>query len=105
ARLKTFRSGDEKKPPGALKDVTIRNVKAKAAAEAQIMPPSGIFITGIPDHRIENLTLENVEITLAGGGTRKDAAALVEEKIDTYPEINRFGKTLPAYGILARHVR
>ena len=30
--------------------------------------------------------------------------AKVEEKIDTYPEINRFGKTLPAYGIFARHV-
>jgi hypothetical protein len=105
ARLKTFRPGDDKKQPGELRDVVIRNVKAKAAAEAQIMPPSGIFITGIPDHRIDNLSLENIEITLAGGGTLKDASAAVEEKIDTYPEINRFGKTLPAYGIFARHVR
>ena len=104
ARQKTFRSGDEKKPIGALKDVTIKNVKAKAAPDAQIMPPTGIFITGIPDHRIENLTLENITIDLAGGGTAQDAQAKVDEKPDTYPEINRFGRTLPAYGVFARHV-
>jgi polygalacturonase len=105
ARLKTFRDGDEKKPPGTLKDVTIKNVTAKAAADAQIMPPTGVFITGIPDHRIENLTLENITIDLAGGGTEQDAQAKVDEKIDVYPEINRFGKTLPAYGVFARHVK
>ena len=82
-----------------LKDVVIKNVKANAAADAQIMPPTGIFITGIPDHAIENLTLDNIEIHLAGGGTAQDAQATVDEKIDVYPEINRFGKTLPAYGI------
>jgi polygalacturonase len=103
-RQKTFRSGDEKKPIGALKDVTIKNVKAKADPNSQIMPPTGIFITGIPDHRIENLTLENITIDLAGGGTAQDANAKVDEKPDTYPEINRFGKTLPAYGVFARHV-
>jgi polygalacturonase len=104
ARLKSFREGDKKKEPGVLRNVTIRNVRAKAAANAQIMPPSGIFITGIPDHRIEGLTLANIEIELSGGGTKDDAAAVVDEKIDTYPEINRFGKKLPAYGIFARHV-
>jgi len=104
ARLKTFRDGDEKKPPGILKDVTIRNVKANAAADAQIMPPTGVFITGVPEHPIQNLTLEHVTINLAGGGTEKDANAVVDEKPETYPEINRFGKTLPAYGVFARHV-
>jgi hypothetical protein len=105
ARLKTFREGDAKKPVGVHRNVTIRNVKANAAADAQIMPPSGIFLTGIPDHPIENFTLENIEIHLAGGGTAENARADVEEKVDTYPEINRFGKTLPAYGIYARHVK
>jgi hypothetical protein len=32
-------------------------------------------------------------------------AAVVAEKIDVYPEINRFGKTLPAYGVFLRHAR
>jgi hypothetical protein len=105
ARLKTFREGDQKKGVGSLKNVVIRNVKAKAAADAQIMPPSGVFITGIPDAAIEDLTLENIEIALAGGGTPEHARAVVEEKVDTYPEINRFGKTLPAYGVFLRHAR
>jgi polygalacturonase len=105
ARLKTFREGDQKKPVGSLRNVVIRNLKAKAAADAQIMPPSGVFITGIPDAAIENLTLQNIELALAGGGTADDARAVVEEKIDVYPEINRFGKTLPAYGVFLRHAR
>ena len=105
ARLKTFREGDEKKPVGRLKNVVIRNVKARAAADAQLMPPSGVFITGIPDHPIEDLTLENIEIALAGGGSSEHARAEVQENIDAYPEINRFGKTLPAYGVFLRHAR
>jgi polygalacturonase len=105
ARLKTFREGDVKKGPGALRNVTIRNVKAESAEVTQLKPPSGIFITGIPDHRIENLTLENVAITLPGGGTEADAHAKVDEKVETYPEINRFGATLPASLLYARHVR
>jgi polygalacturonase len=105
ARLKTFRAGDAKKPVGSLKNVVIRNVKANAAADAQIMPPSGIFITGIPGHAIEDLALENIEIHLAGGGTSEQARAEVQENIDAYPEINRFGKTLPAFGVFLRHAR
>ena len=105
ARLKTFREGDQKKPASAMKNVVIRNVKANAAADAQIMPPSGIFITGIPGGAIEDLTLENIDIALAGGGANDDARAVVEEKIDVYPEINRFGKTLPSYGVFLRHAR
>jgi hypothetical protein len=104
ARMKTFREGESKKEPGVLRNVTIRNVTAKADPESQIMPPTGVFITGIPDHRIENLTLENITIHLAGGGTREHARAVVDQKPDTYPEINRFGKTLPAWGVFARHV-
>jgi hypothetical protein len=53
---------------------------------------------------IEDLTLENIEIQLAGGGTADHARATVEEKPDVYPEINRFGPTLPAYGAFIRHV-
>ena len=105
ARLKTFRDGQEKKQPGTLRNVTLRNIKAKASPDAQIMPPSGIFITGIPDHLLEDLTLENIEIHLAGGGTSADGRAKVEEKIETYPEINRFGKGLPAWGAFIRHAK
>lgn len=106
ARLKSFREGEPKKPePGFIRNVVIRNVRAKAAAKAQLMPPSGIFITGIPGHPVGDLTLENIEIELAGGGELEHGRQALEEKIDVYPEINRFGPRLPAFGLFARHVK
>ncbi len=105
ARLKTFREGDQKQPVGGIENVTIRNVKAKASPTVGLMPPSGVFITGIPGHRIENLRLQNISIELAGGGQREHGRQVMEENIDSYPEINRFGPRLPAHGIYARHVK
>src|SRR5687767_4871460 len=104
ARLKSFREGEKKKEQaGFIRNVVIKNVRARAAANAQLMPPSGIFITGIPQHMVGGLTLQNIEIELAGGGTREHGRQAMEEKPDTYPEINRFGPRLPAFAMYARH--
>jgi polygalacturonase len=105
SRLSVFRKDqDVQQPIGTLENVTISNVKAKAADDAQLMPPSGVLITGIPDHPIKNLTLENIEINLAGGGSNENARQIVPEAIDKYPEVKTFGPLVPAYGIWARHV-
>jgi polygalacturonase len=105
ARLSVFRKDqDSQQPIGTLEDVIIKNVKAKAADNAQLMPPSGILITGIPEHPIKNLTLENIEINLAGGGSSENARQVVPEAIDKYPEVKTFGPLVPAYGVWARHV-
>ncbi len=106
SRLSVFRKGkDVQQTTGTLDRVTIRNVKAKAAANAQLMPPSGILITGVPGHTITNLTLENISIVLAGGGTAEHARQQVPEAVDKYPEVKTFGPLVPAYGIWARHVK
>ena len=106
SRLSVFRQGsDTKQETGTLDNVVIRDVKARASANAQLMPPSGILITGVPGHCITNLTLENIEIDLAGGGTAENARQQVPEAIDKYPEVKTFGPLVPAYGIWARHVR
>lgn len=105
ARLRTFREGAARKPVGTIENVEIRNIRAKAAANAQLMPPSGIFITGIPGHPVRNLRFENISLEVAGGGTREQGRAVMQENIDVYPEINRFGPHLPAYGVYARHVQ
>jgi polygalacturonase len=106
SRLSVFRKGsDIQQQTGTLENVVIRNVKAKAADTAQLMPPSGILITGIPGHYITGLTLENIEIDLAGGGTAEHARQIVPEAIDQYPEVKTFGPRVPAYGIWARHVK
>jgi polygalacturonase len=106
SRLNVFRKGqDTKQPTGTFENVVVKNVKAKAAADAQLKPPSGILITGVPGHYITNLTLENIEIDLAGGGTLANARHAVPEAIDQYPEVKTFGPLIPAYGIWARHVK
>ena len=105
SRLKVFREGEEQMETGTMEKVVIRNVKAEAAAEAQLTPPSGILITGVPGHYITDLTLENIEIDLAGGGTESDARESVPEAVDQYPEVKTFGPKIPAYGIWARHVK
>ena len=87
ARLNVFRKNeDTKQPIGSFENVTIRNVNAIAADKAQLDPPSGILITGIPGHYITNLTLENIHIRLLGTGTPEDALSKVPEAIDQYPE-------------------
>jgi len=106
SRLSVFRKGkDTPQPTGTMENVIVRNVKAQAAADAQLMPPSGILITGVPGHYITGLTLENIQIDLAGGGTVEHARQLVPEAIDKYPEVKTFGPLIPAYGIWARHVQ
>lgn len=106
SRLSVFRkTSDTQQPTGTFENVVIRNVKAKAAADAQLMPPSGILITGVPGHYITGLTLENIEISLAGGGLAAHARQAVPEAIDQYPEVKTFGPRVPAYGIWARHVK
>lgn len=96
ARLRTFRADDKKQQTGIIKNVVIRNVKAKGSG-------IGILISGIPGHNIENLTLENISILLPGGG-KADAKAVIPENEAAYPEVDMFGNRWPAYGMYARHV-
>lgn len=106
SRLSVFRKGkDTQQATGTMENVTVRNVKAQASANAQLKPPSGILITGVPGHYITGLTLENIEIDLAGGGSAENARHAVPEAIDKYPEVKTFGPLVPAYGIWARHVK
>jgi hypothetical protein len=106
SRLNVFRKGqDSKQTTGTFENVVIRNIKAKAADSAQLKPPSGILITGVPGHYINNLTLENIEIELLGNGTVENSRQIVPEAVDQYPEVKTFGPTIPAYGIWARHVK
>ena len=106
SRLSVFRKGqDTKQPTGVFENVFVKNVKAKAADSAQLKPPSGILITGVPGHYITNLTLENIEIDILGAGTAENARQVVPEAIDQYPEVKTFGPTVPAYGVWARHVK
>lgn len=71
--------------------------------------PFPASITGLPDHYVENVTLEDVNISYPGradkGYAHMDLWRLdaVPENAAKYPEFSMFGE-LPAWGFYARHV-
>ncbi|HEV2483307.1 MAG TPA: glycoside hydrolase family 28, partial [Puia sp.] len=115
-----------------LKDVYIGNVDVQIPAgkpdkgypmegppltfEHSVFPAT---IAGLPGHRIENVTLENIRVTYPGGGTmpgreptqartpgsaqQASTIALIPETPSDYPEFSMFGD-LPVWGLYLRHV-
>ena len=119
-----IRLGERKtwRPVGTLNNVTIKNMKVEIAFERpdyaydmrgpalpffhNVFPAS---ITGIPGHAVQNVTLENIEISYPGRGnnglanmplSRLDE---VPEQVRAYPEYSMFGE-LPAWAFYVRHV-
>lgn len=82
---------------GTFRNVVISNLVATGAGSI------GCPIAGLPGHPLENVTLSNIKITCAGGGTLEDANRQIPELPDHYPECIMFG-TLPSYGFYVRHV-
>ncbi len=112
----------KKEKMGILRNVTIKNMKVEVSLERpdyayDIRGPALPFfhntfpasITGIPGFPVENVRLENIEISYPGRGNRGLANAplsrldQVPEKISDYPEFSMF-RELPAWGFYVRHV-
>jgi len=96
-RARPFTKDMEKPGVGAMKNITISNIEAKGASA------TGCAISGLPEKRIENLTLSNIRLSFDGGGTKAEAGRVVPEKPEAYPEYSMFG-SLPGYGFFCRHV-
>ena len=113
------RNGDK---PGYIKNVSIKNVKVQVpfgrpdidydmrGPEVDYFHnPFPASIAGIPGHLIENVTLENIEITYPGRASKGMAyhplsrLKDVKENINGYPEFSMFGE-LPSWGFYVRHV-
>jgi polygalacturonase len=115
------RNTDEK--VGVLRNVSIRNVKVEIPFDrpdksydlrGPELPffhnPFPCSIAGIPGHPVENVSLENIEITFPGRGN--DGMAIIPlnrlkdipEVEDEYPEFSMFGE-LPAWAFYVRHVK
>ena len=97
-RARPFTDGGAFPMVGKLRNVSISNVQAVGAGSV------GCAIAGLPGHAIENVVLENLRLTFAGGGKRGDARREIPENAEKYPEHTMFG-TLPAYGFYCRHVK
>lgn len=83
---------------GSFAGVTIRGVIADASS------PFGCLIAGIPDHPIEDVTLEDIQLNSPGGGAPLPPDQQIPERPAAYPEAGMFGP-LPASGVYCRHVR
>ncbi len=110
---------DRRGEPKETKDITIKNMtvsvpKTKPDAgydtagpergKGHIIFPSSI--TGLPGHDVENVTLENIQITTAGGcqTPASGASRVVPENEKRYPEFSMYGE-LPSWGLYMRHVK
>ena len=67
-------------------------------------------VVGMPDARIENVTLKNIEIHYPGGGNENfakvglDKLDSIPEVLAKYPEFSMF-RELPAWGFYIRHAK
>lgn len=110
-----------KKP--SMKNITIKNVYAEVPAAKpdagysyegpiedlprNISPAS---IVGLPNYKIQNVVLENIEMVYPGGGdpfyayrgTKAEDLESIPEMETAYPEFSQF-KELPAWGFYLRH--
>lgn len=83
---------------GKFSQVVISNVQAVEVDSI------GCSITGIPEHPVENITLENISIQFKGGGTADMVTREIPENEENYPEYKMFGP-LPSYGFFVRHAQ
>jgi len=98
-----LRTGESGVLPGKIKNVTIKNVTiSEHKAGKNHGPISTATISGLPGTMIENLTLENIKMTNAGGGTAEDAKAIPPYLKEYSP--NQY-KTRPAAAFFVRHVK
>ena len=88
-------------PIGSFKRVIISNV----VSYNSLSPFGGAgLISGIPDHNIEDVKINEIYMEHVGGGTAEMAANMPPEEIKHYPEPTMFGK-LPASAFFIRHAR
>lgn len=88
------RSSPRRSPVGSIRDVRFAGVSNEGGDAI------GCSITGQPGAPVEDVTMRDVRLGFAGGGS---ATARPAELADHYPEYRMFG-TLPAYGLYCRHV-
>jgi len=93
----------EGRPVGKLRNITFRNIEGRITGSID-PPTSGIMLTGLPNHYIENVTMENIHFSFEGFGQLNIKNRIVPEDEARYPEQLFFGK-LPSYGIYARHIK
>lgn len=82
---------------GNIRNISLSNIVARGST------PIGCSITGIPEKKIDGITLSNCRFICTGGIKEDMSHKKVEELKELYPESVMFG-ILPSYGLYVRHV-
>lgn len=98
-RARKYYEEQPKPPVGIFRDVRICNVIAR-----EVQSPIGCSFTGIPNHYLQNIYLENISIEFPGGIRNDSINKIIPELEDHYPESTMWG-ILPSYGFFIRHVK
>ena len=93
------RGPKERTDVSSARDIQISNLTADDCDSL-----SGILITGMKGHPVENIRLSNIQIRYRGGVTQT-VADDYPELGNKYPEPGKFLGMCPAYALYARHVR
>ena len=95
-RARGYAEGVPVERVGTIRGVHLNDIVVMGAG------PTGCSITGLPDHPVENIYLNNIVITQQGGQPAVEAP--VDEKEKEYPEATMWG-ILPATGFFVNHAR
>lgn len=95
-RARGYYEGQKIDNVGTLRDVSLESIRITGAGSY------GCSITGLPNHPVENITLNNILVSHEGGG--KTTAVPADEKAAEYPEATMWG-AFPAKGFFVRHAR
>jgi polygalacturonase len=96
-RLGNRGTGQAIATPGTLRNVRITNIRAKGSIATS-------SICGIPGYPVEDIVLENVQLSMQESGRPEWTERQISEVEDGYPEARMFGR-LPSYGLYCRHVK
>ena len=95
-------------PMKAMKNFIFSNIMADSSMCDQ---NSAIVITGMPNHPIENIRMNNIQLLTGGGGTKDEGArrTLPEYTLETlagwWPEYSLLKGPVPCHGMYARHIK
>jgi len=83
---------------GSISNISISNITGIASS------PIGCSIMGIPDSKINGITISDSRFICTGGVSEDMSKKKIEELEELYPESSMFGN-LPAYGLYIRHAK
>lgn len=105
-RGRTFEGGPNPAPVGAIRNVTLRNIRNTGIGWVEVKggPGVGTAVGGLKGHPVENVTIEDCDLLLFGSVNEPQMIYRdVPENEKKYPEFDCYG-TCPAYGLYFRHV-